>query len=108
MDFEQVIKARHSAVNFEKDFKMTEEDFEKIFALTKTAPSAYNLQFTDYLVVMDEEKKERIRELHFGQYKIHTASAAIIVMGNNASLISNATAENIALKHVQQKYRMGW
>ena len=86
MDFEKVIKTRHSAVNFEKDFKMTQEDFEKIFALTKTAPSAYNLQFTDYLVVMDEDKKDRLRELHFGQYKIHTASAAIIVMGNKASL----------------------
>ena len=86
MDFEQVINSRHSAVNFEKDFKMTQEDFEKIFALTKTAPSAYNLQFTDYLVVMDEDKKERLRELHFGQYKIHTASAAIIVMGNKASV----------------------
>ena len=86
MDFEQLINVRHSAVNFEKDFQMTEEDFKNIFALTKTAPSAYNLQFTDYLVVMDEEKKERIRELHFGQYKIHTASAAIIVMGNNAAV----------------------
>lgn len=57
MDFEQLATARHSAVNFEKDFKMTEADFEKIFNLTKTAPSAYNLQFTNYLVVMDEDKK---------------------------------------------------
>ena len=86
MNFEQVINARHSAVNFEKDFKMTEEDFKNIFTLTKTAPSAHNLQFTDYLVVMDEDKKERLRELHFDQYKIHTASAAIIVMGNKAAI----------------------
>ena len=86
MDFEQLINARHSAVNFEKDFKMTQDDFEKIFALTKTAPSAYNLQFTDYLVVMDEDKKERLRALHFNQYKLHTASAAVIVMGNKSAI----------------------
>ena len=86
MDLEQLANARHSAMNFEKDFKMTQEDFEKIFALTKTAPSAYNLQFTDYLVVMDEVKKERIFELSFNQFKIHTASAAVIVMGNKKSI----------------------
>ena len=86
MDFEQLVNTRHSTVNFEKDFIMTESDFEKIFSLTKTAPSAYNLQFTDYLVVLDEDKKERVRALNFDQYKIHTASAAVIVMGNKNSL----------------------
>ena len=86
MDFEQLVNSRHSAVNFEKDFKMTEADFETIFNLTKTAPSAYNLQFTNYLVVIDEEKKERVRALNYDQYKIHTASAAIIVMGNRNAI----------------------
>ena len=86
MDFEQLVQSRHSAVNFEKDFVMTEADFEKIFALTKTAPSAYNLQFTNYLVITDEAKKQRVFDLHFQQYKIHTASAAIIVLGNKESL----------------------
>ncbi|MCH7322572.1 nitroreductase family protein [Solibacillus sp. MA9] len=86
MDFEHLATARHSAVNFEKDFKMTEADFEKIFNLTKTAPSAYNLQFTNYLVVMDDDKKERVRALNYEQYKIHSASAAVIVMGNRQGI----------------------
>ena len=94
MDFEQLANARHSAVNFVKDAKMTQDDFEKIFSLTKTAPSAYNLQFTDYLVVMDEENKERIRALNFDQYKIHTASAAVIVLCNKNS-IEKENAEKI-------------
>ncbi len=94
MDFEQLVTSRHSAVNFEKDFKMTEADFEKIFNLTKTAPSAYNLQFANYLVVMDEDKKERVRALNYDQYKIHTASAAVIVMGNR-NAIEQENAEKI-------------
>lgn len=94
MNFEQLVNARHSAVNFEKTFTMTEADFEKIFTLTKTAPSAYNLQFTNYLVITDEEKKERIRELHFNQYKIHTASAAVLVLGNKESF-EHSNAEKI-------------
>ena len=94
MDFEQLVNSRHSAVNFEKDFQMTESDFEKIFNLTKTAPSAYNLQFTNYLVVMDEDKKERVRALNYDQYKIHTASAAVIVMGNREA-IEQENAEKV-------------
>jgi putative NAD(P)H nitroreductase len=86
MNFEELVTSRHSADNFIKDEKMTEEDFEKIFKLTKLAPSAYNLQFTDYLVITDDEKKERVKELSYNQYKIHTASAVIIVMGNKNSI----------------------
>lgn len=82
MEFQQLTTSRHSAVNFQKDFIMTEDDFKNIFELTKTAPSAYNLQYTNYLVITDEAKKERVRELSYGQYKIHTASAVIIVMGD--------------------------
>ena len=89
MDFAQLAAARHSAVNFEKDFRMTEQDFKQIFELTKLAPSVYNLQLTNYFVITDEEKKEALRDLHFGQYKIHTASAAVLVLGNRQS----ATAE---------------
>lgn len=89
MDFAQLAAARHSAVNFQKDFRMTEQDFKQIFELTKLAPSVYNLQLTNYFVITDEEKKEALRDLHFGQYKIHTASAAVLVLGNRQS----ATAE---------------
>ncbi|AWE07618.1 nitroreductase family protein [Lysinibacillus sp. 2017] len=86
MSFDQLVNARHSAVNFIAEEKMTEEDFKKIFDLTKLAPSAYNLQFTDYLVITDEQKKERVMELSYNQYKIHTASAVVIVMGNKNSI----------------------
>lgn len=94
MDFQQLTTNRHSAVNFVKDFIMTEDDFKQIFEVTKSAPSAYNLQYTNYLVIMDEAKKERLRELSFNQYKIHTASAAIIVMGDK-SATDQAHAEKI-------------
>lgn len=86
MNFEELVKSRHSAMNFLEDEKMTEEDFKKIFELTKMAPSAYNLQFTEYMVITDEEKKEKVKELSYNQYKIHTASAVIIVMGNKNSI----------------------
>ncbi len=94
MNLEQLALSRHSAVNFVKDFKMTEADFKQIFDLTKTAPSAYNLQFANYLVIMDEEKKDRVFELSYKQYKIHTASAVVIVLGDRNS-IEQENAEKI-------------
>ena len=86
MNFEELVKSRHSAMNFLENEQMTEEDFRKIFELTKTAPSAYNLQFTNYLVITDKEKKEKVKELSYNQYKIHTASGVVIVMGNKNSI----------------------
>lgn len=86
MNFEELATKRHSAVNFIENVEMTNEDFQQIFELTKLAPSAYNLQFTDYLVITDKAKKERVKELSYHQYKIHTASAVIIVMGNKHSI----------------------
>lgn len=86
MNFEDLVKSRHSAMNFTENEQMTEEDFKNIFELTKLAPSAYNLQFTNYLVITDQEKKERVKELSYNQYKIHTASGVVIVMGNKNSI----------------------
>ena len=86
MDFHDLVKNRHSAVNFVKEQQMTEADFKQIFELTKLAPSAYNLQFTNYLVITDEAKKEKVFELSYQQYKIHSASGVVFVLGNRNSI----------------------
>lgn len=86
MEFEQLVKSRHSAVNFVEGFEMTEDDFKKIIESTKLAPSPYNLQHTKYLVITDKELKEQIYNLSYQQYKIHTASAVVIVLGDKQSV----------------------
>lgn len=79
MDFIKVIDKRRSANNFLEDVKMTEADLKPIFEDVKLTPSAFNLQHTEYLAVLDEEMKERVRDAAYGQYKVHTASAVILV-----------------------------
>lgn len=86
MEFEQLVKSRHSAVNFVEGVEMTEDDFKKIMELTKLAPSPYNLQHTKYLVITDYDLKEQIYNLSYKQYKIHTASAVVIVLGDKGSI----------------------
>ncbi|MBS4201612.1 nitroreductase family protein [Bacillus sp. FJAT-49732] len=79
MEFVKLIEKRRSANNFIKDVHITPEDLNLIFNDVKLAPSSFNLQHTEYIVVIDEEMKEKVREAAHGQYKIHSASAVILV-----------------------------
>ncbi|MFC9541998.1 nitroreductase family protein [Lysinibacillus sp. NPDC056959] len=82
MEFAKVIDKRRSANNFIEGIKMSEEDIRPILEDVKLAPSAFNLQHANYIVVLDEEKKEKVREAAYGQYKVHSASAVILVLGD--------------------------
>lgn len=82
MDFLDIIQKRHSANNFLKDIPITQADLKPIFEDVKLAPSAFNLQHTNYIVVTDPQLKEEIQKAAYGQHKVHTASAVIIVTGD--------------------------
>lgn len=77
-----IINERRSANNFVEGIKIPMDEFNKIFDLLRLAPSCHNLQHAHYLVITDEDKKEQLRKAAYNQYKLHTASAAIIVLGD--------------------------
>lgn len=81
-ELKTIIKERRSANNFIEGVKIPKKDFDEIFELLKLAPSCFNIQHAHYLVITDEERKEALREVAFNQYKVHTASAAILVLGD--------------------------
>lgn len=81
-EFKSLVENRRSPNNFLENYPVPQEDFQRIFEMVKLAPSAFNLQHTKYVVVTDHDKKEQIREAAFGQYKIHSASAVIMVLGD--------------------------
>ncbi|MBU8583768.1 nitroreductase family protein [Bacillus paralicheniformis] len=82
MEFNELIETRHSANNFLEDVQITVKDLEPIFEDIKLAPSAFNLQHAKYKVVLEKDLKEKIREAASGQYKVHSASAVILVTGD--------------------------
>ncbi|MEB2302148.1 nitroreductase family protein [Lysinibacillus xylanilyticus] len=90
MEFTKVIDKRRSANNFIEGIKMSEEDIRPILEDVKLAPSAFNLQHANYIVVLDEEKKEKVREAAYGQYKVHSSSAVILVLGNKEAYKNTA------------------
>ncbi|MCK1974014.1 nitroreductase family protein [Bacillus safensis] len=82
LSFDTLVRERRSASNFLPNISISREELNSIFEEVKLAPSAFNLQHTQYVVVQTEELKEQVREAAFGQYKVHSASAAIIVLGD--------------------------
>ncbi|MGD0030597.1 MULTISPECIES: nitroreductase family protein [Paenibacillus] len=78
---ENLVKNRRSAVIFEEGIEIPEADLQQMFALNKFAPSAFNLQHTHYLVLTDPAQKEKAYEAS-QQYKVKTASAVIVVLGD--------------------------
>ena len=81
-ELKTIIEQRRSANNFIKGIQIKKEELMEMFELLKLAPSCFNIQHSHYLVVSDEEKKELLRDAAFKQYKVHTASAAILVLGD--------------------------
>lgn len=81
-EFTQLVKERRSASNFLPEYTITKEELDSIFELVKFGPSAFNLQHTKYLVVTNPELKAEIRKAANGQYKVHSAPAVILVLGD--------------------------
>lgn len=80
--FTDLIQSRRSAMNFVEGVKIPQNEFEEMFSYARLAPSAYNLQHTNYKVISNESMKEEIRKAAYGQYKIHSSSAVIVVLGD--------------------------
>ncbi|MGG1551280.1 MULTISPECIES: nitroreductase family protein [Paenibacillus] len=80
-EFAALLKARRSANKFQLGVDIPNEVLDEIFQLVKYAPSAFNLQHAHYLVVKDPDLKQRVYEASGKQYKVQSASAAIVVLG---------------------------
>lgn len=82
MKFSEVVNERRSANNFQKGIKISKDELNEIFKEVALAPSCFNLQHTNYLVINNDALKEVFKDKACNQYKVHTASAAILVLGN--------------------------
>ncbi|HBZ83019.1 MULTISPECIES: nitroreductase family protein [Brevibacillus] len=81
-EFTALVKKRRSANKFIPTESITTAELEEIMSLVKFAPSAFNLQHAHYVIVTEPETKERVYEAAQRQYKVKTASAVILVLGD--------------------------
>ncbi|BFT72892.1 nitroreductase family protein [Paenibacillus sp. P36] len=81
-DFSTIVKERRSANKFIPNIEIPNEDLTDILNTVKFAPSAFNLQHAHYIIVKDPAIKDEVYQAAYKQYKVQTASAVILVLGN--------------------------
>jgi len=101
MEFTDVVDERRSVREY-ADEDLDRETIEAIVADATLMPSSYNLQPWEFLVFTDDEDRERLREVAYGQRHVTDAPVAIAVLGN----LDPAThADRVIEDQVEKGYR---
>jgi nitroreductase len=81
MDFEDVVRTRRSVHEY-ADEPIGRETLETILRQASYAPSGYNLQPWEFLVLEDDERRQALSEVANGQAHVVDAPVAVVVLGN--------------------------
>ncbi len=76
------ITERRSITYFDPKKELSEDLIREIINLATTAPSGWNLQPWEVIVVMSREKKKRLMEICYNQRKVLDAGANIVIIAN--------------------------
>ncbi|WCK55464.1 nitroreductase family protein [Aneurinibacillus sp. Ricciae_BoGa-3] len=96
-----IMKARSSVRAYQKGKTIPKETLRGILELAGTAPSAWNLQHWKFIVVQNEERKQRLLPIAYGQKQVADASAVVIVLGDTQA---NKNAEKAYAGAVEAGY----
>ncbi|MEF8834998.1 MAG: nitroreductase family protein [Candidatus Thermoplasmatota archaeon] len=122
MEFKEVVKKRRSVRSYAEG-EIPKEDIEEIIRIGHMAPSGGNRQARDFIIVGDEEEKEKLVENAYGQSFIGDAPWVLVICANQERSaerydergrklysIQDATAaiENMLLAVVDMGYSSCW
>ncbi len=82
MNVIDAIKARRSINFFDSSRKIPDEILKELIEIANLAPSSFNLQPWEVIVVTDQEKKKALRRCAFDQPKAEEASAVLIIIAD--------------------------
>jgi nitroreductase len=81
-ELSNIIRERHSIRHYDPDFKISEDEIKEIIKEAVYAPSGNNLQSWRFLIITDQELKEKIYTASNEQHQVVEASALIIILGD--------------------------
>lgn len=81
MEFGDLIHTRRSVHEY-ADEGIDEATLESIFQTVRLAPSSYNLQPWEFLLVRDDDRRETLQEIAYGQEHVSDADTVVVVLGN--------------------------
>jgi len=82
MEFDELLRARRSVHEY-SDEPIDESTLESIFEAATLAPSGYNLQPWEFLLLRDDDQKSTLREVAYGQDHVEAADTAVVVLGHS-------------------------
>jgi nitroreductase len=82
MEFKEVIKQRRAVNFFDPTKDVTEAQLQGIIETASRAPSGFNLQPWNVMVIRDMDKKEILRKVAMNQPKITEAPVVLIILGD--------------------------
>lgn len=82
IDFNTIIQNRGAVKHFEPAHKLDELQIKELLELANRAPSAWNLQHWNFIVITDDEAREKLLPIAYGQEQIMNASVVIAVLGD--------------------------
>lgn len=82
MNVIDALKSRTSINKFDNSKTLTEEDVRYLVEAAMESPSAYNIQHTRFLAVVNSDAKNTLRELSYNQAKVSEASVTFVVLAD--------------------------
>ncbi|KAB1187701.1 MULTISPECIES: nitroreductase family protein [Haloferax] len=100
MEFKEVATTRRSIHEY-ADEPLDDETLETIFENAIQAPSSYNLQPWEFVVLREDETQEALRAAAYDQEHVTGAAASVVILGNKDP---EAHAETIADDMLEKGY----
>jgi nitroreductase len=82
MEFQGVMKERRAVNFFDSTMEITNSQIRQLIETAALAPSGFNLQPWNVIIVKDREKKEILRKVAMNQPKITDAPVVLIILAD--------------------------
>ncbi|PGM58773.1 nitroreductase family protein [Bacillus sp. AFS053548] len=81
-DFFTVAQERRSVRHYDPSFQMSDDEIKELLEIAVQAPSSSNLQPWRFLVIKDQDTKQKLLPIANNQQQVVDASAVIAVLGD--------------------------
>lgn len=81
-DFFTVVKERRSVRHYDPSYQMTDNEIKELLEIAIQAPSSSNLQPWRFLVIKDQDTKQKLLPIANNQQQVVDASVVIAVLGD--------------------------
>jgi len=88
--FMEAMNYRFATKEFDTSKKIKEEDLKQILEVGRLSPSSYGLEHWKFVVIKNQELKEKVQEVSYNQKQVGTASEVIVYLTKKKDLRANS------------------